>query len=83
MCVLLSYVYLFALLLCRLFHCSVCYLIVLKVGITCLVFDFCSVWLIFIFSVPCYCIVCLSFVFFFFLSSVCVFCTCTLNTATG
>jgi hypothetical protein len=37
------------------------------------------------FSVPCYCIVCLFYCFFsfFFLYSVCVFCTCILNTATG
>jgi hypothetical protein len=57
--------YVFALLLCMLFHCSVCYLIVLYVCITCLMFGFCSVWLLFIFSVPCYCIVCLVLLFFF------------------
>jgi hypothetical protein len=76
-------IYVFALLLCMLFHCSVCYLIVLYVFITCLVFVFCSVWLLFIFSVSCYCIVHYVLLFFCSLCSVCVFCTCVLNTATG
>jgi hypothetical protein len=35
--------------------------------ITCLMFVFCSVWLLFIFSVPCYCIVCFVLLFFSFL----------------
>jgi hypothetical protein len=81
MCVLQCYVYLLALLLCMLFHCSVCYLIVLYVCINCLMFVFCSVWLLFTFSVPCHCIV--LYVLLYFLCSVCVVCTCILNTATG
>jgi hypothetical protein len=69
MCVLLYYVYRFALLLCMLFHCPVCYLIVLYVCITCLMLVFCYVWLLFIFSVPCYCIVCFVLLFFCEISS--------------
>jgi hypothetical protein len=47
-----------------LFHCSVCYFIVLYICITCLMFVFCSVWLLFICSVPCYFIVCFVVLFF-------------------
>jgi hypothetical protein len=71
MCVLLSYVYLFALLLCMLFHCSVSYHIVSYVCITCLMFVFCYVCLLFIF---CSLLLCCMFCFIvFFLCVVFVF----------
>jgi hypothetical protein len=79
-CVLQSYVYIFALLLCMSFHCSVCYLIVSYVYITCHV-CFNVLYICFFLSVLCYCVV--FFVLLFFVCSVCVLCTCILNTATG
>jgi hypothetical protein len=83
MCFLLSYVHLLALLLCMLFRCSVCYLIVFYVCITCPMFVFCYVCSLFYFV--CSLLLCYMFCFigFFSLFSVCVFCTCILNTATG
>jgi hypothetical protein len=51
--------------------------------LSCVCFLFCMVAFYFFCSLLLYCMFVLLFFSFFFLSSVCVFCTCLLNTATG
>jgi hypothetical protein len=80
MCVLLSHVYLLALLLCNVVQYVIILLSFMFVLLVLCLF-YCSVRLLFILSVLCYCVVFCFIVFV--LCCVCVLCTCVLNTTTG